>query len=101
MLFLLIIMPISQLFRIYDKFNAVTFVEYLKELHWKYGKIALILDRRPVAQLCIFFVIFLILCKFVHENLNHQRILKKLTRKFVPKNYCATYLEHQFTNQKK
>jgi len=38
----------DQLFRIYDKFNAVTFVEYLKELHWKYGKIALILDRASV-----------------------------------------------------
>ncbi len=38
----------EQLFRIYDKFNAVTFVEYLKELHWKYGKIALILDRASV-----------------------------------------------------
>ena len=38
----------SQLFRVYDKFNAVTFVEYLKELHWKYGKIALILDRASV-----------------------------------------------------
>ena len=38
----------EELFRIYDKFNAVTFVEYLKELHWKYGKIALILDRASV-----------------------------------------------------
>jgi len=38
----------DQLFRIYDKFNAVTFVEYLKELHWKYGKIVLILDRASV-----------------------------------------------------
>ena len=38
----------EQLFRIYDKFNAVTFVEYLKELHWKYGKIALILDKASV-----------------------------------------------------
>ncbi len=38
----------DQLFRIYDKFNAITFVEYLKELHWKYGKIALILDRASV-----------------------------------------------------
>ncbi len=38
----------NQLFRVYDKFNAVTFVEYLKELHWKYGKIAIILDRASV-----------------------------------------------------
>ena len=38
----------SQLFRVYPRFNAVTFVEYLKELHWKYGKIALILDRTSV-----------------------------------------------------
>lgn len=38
----------SQLFRVYDRFNAVTFVEYLKELHWKYGKIALMLDRASV-----------------------------------------------------
>lgn len=38
----------DQLFRIYDKFNAVTFVEYLKELHWKYGKIAIMLDRASV-----------------------------------------------------
>jgi len=38
----------DQLFRVYKKFNAVTFVEYLRELHWKYGKIALILDRASV-----------------------------------------------------
>ena len=38
----------NQLFRVYDKFNAVTFVEYLKELHWKYGKIAIMLDRASV-----------------------------------------------------
>jgi len=38
----------DQLFRVYKKFNAVTFVEYLKELHYKYGKIALILDRASV-----------------------------------------------------
>ncbi len=38
----------SQLFRVHDKFNAVTFVEYLKELHWKYGKIAIMLDRASV-----------------------------------------------------
>ena len=38
----------SQLFRVYDKFNAVTFVEYIKELHWKYGKIAIMLDRASV-----------------------------------------------------
>lgn len=38
----------SQLFRVYQKFNAVTFVEYLKELHWKYGKVALMLDRASV-----------------------------------------------------
>ncbi len=38
----------NQLFRVYNKFNAVTFVEYLKELHWKYGKIAIILDRASV-----------------------------------------------------
>ena len=38
----------SQLFRVYDKFNAVTFVEYLNELHWKYGKIVLMLDRASV-----------------------------------------------------
>ena len=37
-----------QLFRVYQKFNAVTFVEYLKELHWKYGKVALMLDRASV-----------------------------------------------------
>lgn len=41
----------SQLFRIYYKFNAVTFVEYLKELHWKYGKIALMLDRAFSSQI--------------------------------------------------
>jgi len=38
----------DQLFRIYKKFNAITFVEYLKEIHYKYGKIALILDRASV-----------------------------------------------------
>lgn len=38
----------SQLFRVCEKFNAVTFVEYLKELNYKYGKIALILDRASV-----------------------------------------------------
>ena len=38
----------SQLFRVYEKFNAVTFVEYLKELNYKYGKIALMLDRASV-----------------------------------------------------
>lgn len=38
----------DQLFRIYKKFNSITFVEYLKELHYKYGKIALILDRASV-----------------------------------------------------
>jgi len=38
----------DQLFRIYKKFNAATFVEYLKEIHYKYGKIALILDRASV-----------------------------------------------------
>ena len=46
----------SQLFRVYDKFNdkfndrfnGTTFVEYLKELHWKYGKIAIMLDRASV-----------------------------------------------------
>ena len=38
----------DQLFRIYKKFNATTFVEYLKEIHYKYGKIALILDRASV-----------------------------------------------------
>ncbi len=38
----------SQLFRVYDRFNGITFVEYLKELHWKYGKIAIMLDRASV-----------------------------------------------------
>ncbi len=38
----------SQLFRVYDRFNGTTFVEYLKELHWKYGKIAIMLDRASV-----------------------------------------------------
>ena len=38
----------SQLFRVHDKFNAVTFVGYLKELHRKYGKIAIMLDRASV-----------------------------------------------------
>ena len=38
----------DQLFRIYEKFNSITFVEYLKEIHYKYGKIALILDRESV-----------------------------------------------------
>ncbi len=54
----------SQLFRVYDKFNdrfndefndkfndrfnGITFVEYLKKLHWKYGKIAIMLDRASV-----------------------------------------------------
>ncbi len=38
----------DQLFRVYKKFNAVTFVEYLKELHWKYGRVALMLDRASV-----------------------------------------------------
>jgi len=38
----------DQLFRIYKKFNGITFVEYLKEIHYKYGKIALILDRASV-----------------------------------------------------
>ena len=43
-----ITMNASQLFRIHEKFNSATFVEYLKELHCKYGKIALILDRASV-----------------------------------------------------
>ncbi len=38
----------SQLFRVYDRFNVGRFVEYLKELHWKYGKIAIMLDRASV-----------------------------------------------------
>lgn len=38
----------SQLFRIHERFNAVTFVEYLKELHQKYGKIAIMLDSASV-----------------------------------------------------
>lgn len=38
----------SQLFRVYEKFNAITFVEYLKELNYKYSKIALMLDRASV-----------------------------------------------------
>ncbi len=38
----------SQLFRVYQKFNAVTFIEYLKALNYKYDKIALILDRASV-----------------------------------------------------
>ncbi len=38
----------DQLFRVYKKFNAATFVEYLKELHWKYGRVALMLDRASV-----------------------------------------------------
>ncbi len=38
----------DQLFRVYKKFNAMTFIEYLKELNYKYDKIALILDRASV-----------------------------------------------------
>ncbi len=38
----------SQLFRVYGRFNAGRFVEYLKELHWKYCKITIMLDRAPV-----------------------------------------------------
>ena len=37
-----------QLFRLYDKFNSVTFVEYLKELHHYLGKIVVILDGASV-----------------------------------------------------
>ena len=38
----------QQLFRIYERFNAETFVRYLKELHQKHGKIAIILDKASV-----------------------------------------------------
>ncbi len=38
----------SQLFRVYEKFNCITFVEYLKKLNYKYGKIALMSDRTSV-----------------------------------------------------
>ena len=36
-----------QFFRTYDKFNAVTFVAYLKELQRHFGKAVLICDRAP------------------------------------------------------
>ena len=37
-----------QFFRTYDRFNATTFVEYLKSMHRCFGKIAVITDRaRP------------------------------------------------------
>ena len=36
-----------QFFRTYDKFNAVTFVAYLKELQRHFGKAVLICDRTP------------------------------------------------------
>ena len=34
-----------QLFRTYDRFNAATFVEYLKSVHRCFGKIAIITDK--------------------------------------------------------
>ena len=36
-----------QAFRTRDKFNADTFAQYLAELHGKFGKIAVIVDRAP------------------------------------------------------
>ena len=36
-----------QFFRTYDRFNAVTFVAYLKELQRHFGKAVLICDRAP------------------------------------------------------
>jgi len=36
-----------QLFRTYDRFDAYTFVVYLRELRRKFGKVAVILDRAP------------------------------------------------------
>lgn len=35
------------LFRIYDKFDGSTFLEYLKDLHRKFGKVAIIMDNAP------------------------------------------------------
>ena len=36
-----------QFFRTHNKFNAETFLLYLKQLHKRFGKIAVILDRAP------------------------------------------------------
>ena len=36
-----------QFFRTYDKFNAITFVAYLKELQKHFGKAVMICDRAP------------------------------------------------------
>ena len=38
----------NQLFWVCDRSNAATFVAYLEELHRKYGKIAIMLDRASV-----------------------------------------------------
>ena len=40
-----------QFFRTYDKFNAVTFVAYLRELQRHFGKAVLICDRAPQHRL--------------------------------------------------
>ena len=34
-----------QFFRTYDRFNAKAFVRYLREMHWRFGKVAVMVDR--------------------------------------------------------
>ena len=41
------VFPCVQFFRTYDKFNAITFVAYLKELQKHFGKAVMICDRAP------------------------------------------------------
>ncbi len=65
----------NQLFKIYDRFNAGRFVEYLKESHWKYGKIAIV--KVGVSYF----------------------MLQGRTGNMARLQSC--YTEHQFTNQKK
>ena len=43
----------QQFFRTHNKFNAETFLVYLKQLHKHFGKIAVVLDRAPQHRACI------------------------------------------------
>ncbi len=41
----------KQLFREYDRFNENNFYMYLKEIHWKFTKCYLFIDKRPTLQI--------------------------------------------------
>lgn len=61
-----------QLFRQYDKFNQHTFLDYLKELQYKFGKVILFVDRARQHK-----------SKKVHEHLEKNRDCIRLV--YLPK----------------